>query len=102
MIEEKSNKNLIKMDNLDKIWQNILGELELLISKANFTTWFKNTFIVAISDQEIVIGVPSAFAKVWLERKYHDNIVKALEKTLSKNTRKAMTEIFILLIKKER
>jgi chromosomal replication initiator protein len=85
MIEEKSNKNLIKMDNLDKIWQNILGELELLISKANFTTWFKNTFIVAISDQEIVIGVPSAFAKVWLERKYHDNIVKALEKTLSKN-----------------
>jgi chromosomal replication initiator protein len=85
MIEKKSNKTLIKMDNLDKIWQNILGELELLISKANFTTWFKNTFIVEITDQDIVVGVPSAFAKVWLERKYHDKIVKALENTLSKN-----------------
>ena len=73
------------MQNFDKVWQSVLGELELLISKANFTTWFKNTFIIEISDQEVVVGVPNSFTKVWLEKKYHDKIAGALENILSKN-----------------
>ena len=32
----------------EKTWQAILGELELSISKASFTTWFKNTYIIDI------------------------------------------------------
>lgn len=73
------------MDNYDKIWENALGELELLISKANFTTWFKNTFVAENNNDEIVVGVPNAFTKVWLEKKYHDKITSALESVLSKN-----------------
>ena len=72
------------MDN-DKLWQNTLGELELLISKANFTTWFKNTFVAENKDDQVVVGVPNAFTKVWLEKKYHDKISKSLENILSKN-----------------
>ena len=45
------------MNNYNKIWQGVLGELELSISKASFTTWFKNTFIIAINNDEIIIGV---------------------------------------------
>jgi chromosomal replication initiator protein len=73
------------MDNCEKIWQNVLAELELFISKANFTTWFKNTFILESNNDQITIGVPNAFTKVWLEKKYHDKITKALENVLSKN-----------------
>ena len=29
-----------------ELWQATLGELEMLLSKANFTTWFRNTNIV--------------------------------------------------------
>ncbi|MEK7496942.1 MAG: hypothetical protein AAB657_03505 [Patescibacteria group bacterium] len=32
----------------EELWRAALGELELLISKANFTTWFKNTGIISL------------------------------------------------------
>ncbi len=64
----------------NKIWQAALGELELALSKANFTTWFKNTFISSIEPDQIIIGVPNTFTKAWLEKKYHSAILKALQK----------------------
>jgi chromosomal replication initiator protein len=73
------------MNNHEKEWQSVLGELELLISRANFTTWFQNTFILENNDQEVVVGVPNAFTKVWLEKKYHKSITKALTNVLSKS-----------------
>jgi chromosomal replication initiator protein len=63
----------------DELWQATLGELELLISKANFSTWLKETFISEIDQGRVVVGVPNLFTKGWLETKYHQNILKALE-----------------------
>ena len=61
-----------------ELWQAALGELELKLSKANFTTWFKQTFISLYSDGQMIIGVPNAFTKAWLEKKYHKDIVQSL------------------------
>ncbi len=63
----------------EELWRAALGELELLISKANFTTWFKNTGIISFINNEVVVGVPNAFTKAWLENKYHQYIIKALQ-----------------------
>ncbi len=63
----------------NQIWQAVLGEIELNLSKANFTTWFKNTFISELEDDHITICVPNTFTKTWLEKKYHDAIKQALE-----------------------
>ncbi len=73
------------MNNYNKIWQGVLGELELSISKASFTTWFKNTFIIDINNSEVIVAVPNIFTKTWLEKKYQDKILNALENSLSKN-----------------
>lgn len=62
-----------------QLWQAILGNLELTLSKANFTTWFKNTSIIEKSDYGIVVGVPNAFTKEWLQNKYHQDIIKTLK-----------------------
>lgn len=62
-----------------QLWQAILGNLELTLSKANFTTWFKNTSIIEKSDLGIVVGVPNAFTKEWLQNKYHQDILKTLK-----------------------
>ncbi|MDP2789870.1 MAG: chromosomal replication initiator protein DnaA [bacterium] len=67
-----------KLEN-DKLWQATLGELELHLSKANFTTWFKSTFISAIDGHRAIVGVPNAFTKAWLEGKYHQYIINALK-----------------------
>lgn len=63
---------------LQQLWQSTLGELELLLSKANFTTWFKNTGISSFENETVVISVPNGFTKEWLEKKYHQTIIKAL------------------------
>jgi chromosomal replication initiator protein len=68
----------------EQLWQVVLGELELLISKANFTTWFKNTFVLSADQSTVVIGVPNAFTQSWLQNKYHDQVVKALEHALDR------------------
>ncbi len=64
--------------DLQALWQSALGELELTLSKANFTTWFKNTFISSFENNKLVIAVPNTFTRSWLEKKYHDSIAKAL------------------------
>lgn len=62
-----------------EIWQAVLGEMEINLSRANFITWFKNTFISTIEDGKIIISVPNIFTKSWLENKYNKDIVLALE-----------------------
>lgn len=63
-----------------QLWQAVLGELELNLTKANFTTWFKNTAISFIDGGKIIVGVPNTFTKAWLENKYHQSILKTLQK----------------------
>lgn len=68
----------------EELWRIVLGELELSISKANFTTWFKNTFIVNIEENSLTIAVPNIFAKEWLEKKYRKKILQSIQKNFPK------------------
>src|SRR6056297_2601932 len=74
------------MDN-NQIWQAVLGEIELNLSKAKFTTWFKNTFILSQENGEVIICVPNTFTKTWLEKKYHSEILKALKNVLGEEVK---------------
>jgi len=71
-------KKLFPFMNTNELWQAVLGELELTLSKANFTTWFKNTYISSCDNDQAVISVPNTFTKAWLEKKYNDAILKTL------------------------
>ncbi len=64
--------------NIKELWEAALGEIQLNISKANYQTWLKDTFILDIKDGTVFIGVPSSFTKEWLENKYHKQILHAL------------------------
>lgn len=69
------------MDNMtnQQLWQAILGNLELTLSKASFTTWFKNTSITDKGENSIIVSVPNAFTKEWLQNKYNVEILKAVK-----------------------
>ena len=75
------------MEN-NQIWEAVLGELELTLSKANFTTWFKNTKIVCNKNGEFIIGVPNHFTREWLQSKYNKNIARALQNTTNNRVKK--------------
>lgn len=70
-----------------ELWHAVLGELELTLSKANFTTWFKNTFISSHTGVEICIGVPNTFTKAWLEKKYHKEILNSIQNLTTPSVR---------------
>lgn len=65
-----------------QLWENVLVEMELVLSKANFKMWFRDTHIVRREDGGVVVGVPSEFVKDWLSKKYHKMILKALRDSL--------------------
>lgn len=62
------------------LWQAVLGEIELSLSRGNFVTWFKSTSLLKEVDGAVVIGVPNIFIKQQLERKYNDLIKQTLQK----------------------
>ncbi len=74
------NKNIYTYPmNNEQIWQATLGELEINLSRVNFVTWFKDTFLASFENGRAIVCVPNAFVKKWLEEKYHKNIVNSLE-----------------------
>ncbi|MEK7178862.1 MAG: chromosomal replication initiator protein DnaA [Patescibacteria group bacterium] len=68
---------MMTMDNKE-LWNSVLTDVEMSISKANFSTWFKNTHIVRQEDGIVYLGVPNGFVKEWLHNKYHKSILKSL------------------------
>jgi len=62
----------------EELWQTVLAQTQLNISKANFSTWFKDTEIISNKEGEVVVSTPNSFAKEWLENKYGKNILKIL------------------------
>jgi len=64
--------------NTKQLWKNCLAEIETAISKANFSTWFKNTSIVKEETGIVYIGVPNEFVRDWLMNKYHKLITKTI------------------------
>lgn len=62
-----------------QLWQAIIGDLEITLSKANFNTWFKNTGIIEKADDYIVVGVPSNFSRDWISSKYQVSLLKSLK-----------------------
>lgn len=69
-----------------QLWDSVLVELELSVSKANFTTWFKDTRIIKNDDGVISVAVPNMFVKDWLVNKYHKPILRIL-RNLNEQTR---------------
>lgn len=62
----------------EELWKAVLGEMELSLSRATFTTWFKNTAVVARDKSSIIVSVPNGFIKEWLESKFNKKILQSV------------------------
>lgn len=61
-----------------KLWDSVLVEMELTLSKPNFNTWFKDTSIIKQEDGAVYLSVPNTFVQDWLGSKFHNLILKSL------------------------
>ncbi len=79
--------------NYQEVWQAALGELELALSKANFTTWFRQTGLLSLDNGSATVAVPNTFTKTWFEKKYHAAILKALSHASSGNVKNILYQV---------
>ena len=66
------------LDNFEKLWRDALFEIEPNVSKATFSTWFKDTYISKYEDGVVTINVPNDFVKEWLSTKYYKFVISSL------------------------
>lgn len=60
------------------IWGQVLTEMELVVPKPMYVTWFKHTQGIKIDDGVFFVGVPSDFYREWLHSKFHKDILRIL------------------------
>ncbi len=62
------------------LWQSVLGEIELQISRPNFLTWFKQSQLISKDEKEggVIVSLPNNFAKEWVKNRYHKTILGIL------------------------
>lgn len=83
----------------EELWQTVLSELELQISRPNFLTWLKNSRLVEKTEGTSLIALPNNFAREWVELKYHKLILGSI-RNLDGSTKKVEYIVEGALIKK--
>jgi chromosomal replication initiator protein len=68
------------MDRTDphELWEQVLTQVELSVSAANFNTWFRDSAIVKIEDGIVYVGVPSQFFRDWYTKKFNTLLLKII------------------------
>jgi len=76
----ENNQKSSNRVNLNELWQGVLGEIEIQLSRPDFLTWLKNSRLINKKEEEgtVVVGLPNNFAKEWVKNRYHKLILGSL------------------------
>jgi chromosomal replication initiator protein len=65
-------------------WSATLGQLELIVTRANFDTWLRDTIGLRHEDERFVVGAQTDFATEWLATRLRPLIAKTLARVLGR------------------
>jgi len=66
----------------EKLWQTVLGQLQLQMTQATFDTWVRETYLVSRNGSSLTVGTKSVFAKDWLENRLYTTINRTVTNIL--------------------
>ncbi len=61
-----------------ELWETVLGQLEIQVTRPNFETWLRGSAGLRIEDQVFVVGVTSDFAREWLGSRMAASIARTI------------------------
>jgi len=73
------------LQSAKEIWKRALGELQIQISKANYTTWLSNSQGLSCQDNIFVVSVPNIFVAEWLSKRLYPLVRKTLVDIMGKD-----------------
>ena len=62
------------------LWQSVVGEIELSISKSSFEGLFKKVDLISVNGQNIKLSVPNVFIESTLEKRYKNLLIDIFTK----------------------
>jgi len=65
-----------------ELWEAVLGDLQMHVTRPNYETWLKNTVGIAFRDGEFVVGTPNAFVAEMLEQRMYSLISLTAERVV--------------------
>lgn len=66
------------VDDHERLWVAVLGELRQTMTRATFETWLVGSVAMSVGGDDLVVGVTSAYAKDWLENRLIDMVERAV------------------------
>ncbi|HEU4480640.1 MAG TPA: chromosomal replication initiator protein DnaA [Actinomycetota bacterium] len=64
----------------EDLWSAAAVDLRTRLSDGNFTAWFARSRPVSIDGTALVLAIPNAFTKDWIENRYLEDVSTALSK----------------------
>jgi chromosomal replication initiator protein len=65
------------MNELQQIWDRALLDIELSVSQATYSMWFKEVNVLRQEDGTVFLAVPNNFVQEWLYKKFHNTILRS-------------------------
>jgi chromosomal replication initiator protein len=62
----------------EAIWHDVCVRLRSELTPANYSAWFSHVRVIGIDRGSLLVGVPSSFAKQWIEERYLDQLRAAV------------------------
>jgi len=71
------------MNELQQIWERALLDIELSVSQATYSMWFKEVDVLRQEDGTVFLSVPNNFVQEWLYKKFHNTILRSFRQANS-------------------
>ncbi len=65
-----------------RLWDEVLGEVALQMTRATFDTWLRGTKCLGLTDHTLVVQAKNQYAIEWLESKLYPVIQRTLDQTV--------------------
>ncbi|MGB3202456.1 MAG: chromosomal replication initiator protein DnaA, partial [Nodosilinea sp.] len=69
---------------LNRLWEKVLSQLQVELSRPTFETWIKPAQAQTLSDRALVISTPNPFARNWVQKHYSGTITQVVNNILGK------------------
>ena len=68
----------LSVQKAKQLWEAVLGDLQLRVSRPSFETWLRGTVGVGHSDGQFVVGTPNTFVAEMLDQRMYSLISQSL------------------------
>ncbi len=77
------NINIEPMINSD-IWKNVLERIKKKVTPIIYATWFEDSKLCLINENEFVVTVPTRIQKRYLDENYKEMVIEYLKDEINK------------------